>query len=170
MALEKTCYGYAARLYRKGGWGFRRPAAWIGSIKIPSIVASDCPGRCVITFGEATLQMLSPPMPNAPGRFRRVRPGAGLGNHGALQLQGGFDSEMEWLIESIFHRRMTEVASLPFTPAHVAEYSCKFTHPGQIHPVSLTCQLDPLSYLPFSLTGGLCLVLSGRLTWADGAS
>lgn len=65
---------------------------------------------------------------------------------------------------------MTEVASLPFTPAHVAEYISKFTHPGQIHPVSLTCQLDPLSYLPLSLTGGLCLVLSGRLTWADGAS
>ncbi|KAH0667696.1 hypothetical protein KY285_028902 [Solanum tuberosum] len=65
------------------------------SIKIPSIVASDCPGRCVITKGEVTLQMLSPPMPNTPGRFRRVRPGAGLGNHGALLIQGGLDSEME---------------------------------------------------------------------------
>lgn len=53
---------------------------------------------------------------------------------------------------------------------HVAEYIRKFTHPGQIHPLSLTCQLDRLSYLPFALTGGLCLVLSGRLTWADGAS
>ncbi|KAH0674002.1 hypothetical protein KY284_025089 [Solanum tuberosum] len=74
MALEKTCYV---------------------SIKIPSIVASDCPGRCVITKGEVTLQMLSPPMPNTPGRFRRVRPGAGLGNHGALLIQGGLDSEME---------------------------------------------------------------------------
>ena len=53
---------------------------------------------------------------------------------------------------------------------HVAEYIRKFTHPGQIHPLSLTCQLDRLSYLPFALAGGLCLVLSGRLTWADGPS
>ena len=30
------------RLYRKGGWGFRRPATWIESIKIPSIVALRC--------------------------------------------------------------------------------------------------------------------------------
>lgn len=51
---------------------------------------------------------------------------------------------------------------------HVAEYIRKFTHPGKIHPVSV--QLDRLSYLPFALAGGLCLVLSGRLTRADGAS
>lgn len=30
---------------------------------------------------------------------------------------------------------------------HVAEYSWKFTHPGRIHPVSVTCQLDRLSYV-----------------------
>lgn len=84
------------RLYRKGGWGFRRPAAFIESIKIPSIVASDCPGRCVITKGEATLQMLSPPMPNTPGRFRRVRPGAGLWNHGAFLYLFRGDFLLKW--------------------------------------------------------------------------
>ncbi|PHU21506.1 Cytochrome c biogenesis CcmF C-terminal-like mitochondrial protein [Capsicum chinense] len=33
--------------------------------------------------------MLSPPMPNTPGRFRRVRLGAGLANHGALNPCAG---------------------------------------------------------------------------------
>lgn len=53
---------------------------------------------------------------------------------------------------------------------HVAEYIRKFTHPGKIHPVPVTCQLDRLSYLSFALAGDLCLVLSGRLTRADGAA
>lgn len=64
---------------------------------------------------------------------------------------------------------MTE-AKKSFHTRNVAEYIRRFTHPGQIHPVSLTCQLDCLSYFSFSLAGAFCLVLSGRLTWADGAS
>lgn len=157
------------RLYRKGGWGFRRLFLWIVSIKIPSIIASDCPGRCVITKGEVTLQMLSPPMPNTPGRFRRVRPGAGLGNHGALLIQGGLDSEMEWLIESIFHRRMTETIKSFHT--RTCGWIYKEVHTPWKNP-SCIPDLPAWSLVLFTLflAGGLCLVLSGRLTWADGAS
>lgn len=165
-------------LYRKikiekagGASGF----SWIESIKIPSIVALHCSQWLPGSVCDHLCLWWSNPSAALPAHAEYPRPvppgraGAGLGNHGALYWS--LDSEMEWLIKSIFHFRMTEAKKSFHTrlkTCHVAEYIRRFTHPGQIHPVS--CQLYRLSYLPFALAGGLCLVLSGRLTWADGAS
>lgn len=99
---------------------------------------------------------------------RPVPPGKARSRFGESRVRRGLDSINHSISESIFHRRMTEAKKSFHTRLqYVAEYRRKFTHPGQIHPVSVTCQLYRLSYLP---AGGLCLVFSGRLTWADGAS
>lgn len=86
-------------------------------------------------------------MRNTPGRFRRVGPGAGLGNHGALYWS--LDSEMEWLIESIFHRRGQKILSHP-----LENMSCgwiyKEVHTPWTNP-SCICYLSALPLVLFTV-------------------